>query len=330
MQIVPSSFDKSMLPPSIVTQDPYEVIEKVGRQLAPHHMKIRRNMPLDADLRCAGLGPVSVVYIEYGAQVEIEPSDTNGCYLVHSALTGITELETKSGLVSMRPDNLLVTSPNCRPLIRMTPECRHLTVRIDAAALNERARALFNMPITEPIIFDPEVAGLSQLPVMWRDLLFHICRQHVWLKAMPNSMRVRDQYAAILMDLLISNQTHNYSDRIRVGASDISPWHVRKARAIIDRDLAEPLPISALAARVGVSVRSLQNGFKQFLGVTPVEYVRRERLSRLHQALQSAEGNPSVTEIMLDSGIANFGRYAHYYKQRYGCSPSETLRRNRR
>jgi transcriptional regulator GlxA family with amidase domain len=79
---------------------------------------------------------------------------------------------------------------------------------------------------------------------------------------------------------------------------------------------------------VGVSVRSLQNGFRQFLGVTPLEYVRRHRLEQLHRALMDSQSRANVTELMLECGIANFGRYAQYYRQQYGCLPSETLRRH--
>jgi len=74
-------------------------------------------------------------------------------------------------------------------------------------------------------------------------------------------------------------------------------------------------------------VRSLQNGFKHFLGLTPLEYVRRHRLERLHAALLESDGGANVTELMLECGIVNFGRYAQYYRQQYGCLPSETLRK---
>jgi hypothetical protein len=50
-------------------------------------------------------------------------------------------------------------------------------------------------------------------------------------------------------------------------------------------------------------------------------------VAALHQALLSANSGQSVTSLMLGVGIANFGRYAHYYRQRIGVPPSVTLRR---
>jgi transcriptional regulator GlxA family with amidase domain len=41
----------------------------------------------------------------------------------------------------------------------------------------------------------------------------------------------------------------------------------------------------------------------------------------------NARGQQNVTEIMLAVGIANFGRFAQYYRQQIGESPSTTLKR---
>nr|WP_240950051.1 helix-turn-helix domain-containing protein [Novosphingobium sp. ERN07] len=131
----------------------------------------------------------------------------------------------------------------------------------------------------------------------------------------------------VLAEVLLGNYCNSYSEQIALHGNDISPRHVRRAREIIHQSLDDNISINALAAQVGVSVRSLQNGFRDFLGLTPLEYVRRHRLERLHSALMNACGETSVTELMLECGIVNFGRYAQYYRQQYGCLPSETLRR---
>jgi AraC-like DNA-binding protein len=42
---------------------------------------------------------------------------------------------------------------------------------------------------------------------------------------------------------------------------------------------------------------------------------------------RAAPGSTSVTDVLLALGINNLGRFADYYRRRYGCLPSETLRR---
>ena len=86
--------------------------------------------------------------------------------------------------------------------------------------------------------------------------------------------------------------------------------------------------IAEIAGCVGVTPRTLQNGFRQVFNMTPAEYVRDIRIQALHEALLRADPTQSVTEVMQNMGIVNFGRYAHYYRQQVGVVPSVTLKRS--
>ena len=81
-----------------------------------------------------------------------------------------------------------------------------------------------------------------------------------------------------------------------------------------------------MAARVGVTPRTLQNGFRKAFNLTPAEYIRRARVDALHQALLAADAASGVTKLMTNVGIVNFGRYAQYYRAQIGVSPSTTLK----
>ncbi|MNP71197.1 DNA-binding transcriptional regulator SoxS [compost metagenome] len=78
-----------------------------------------------------------------------------------------------------------------------------------------------------------------------------------------------------------------------------------------------------------MSIRTLQNGFTQFLKQTPTDYMRSRRLARVHEALQQALPCDSVTDILLRHGVSSFGHFATHYRKQYGCLPSETLRSGR-
>ncbi len=90
--------------------------------------------------------------------------------------------------------------------------------------------------------------------------------------------------------------------------------------------LAEGISIADVAARVGVTPRTLQNGFRKAFNVTPAEYIRRARVEALHRALLEADETAGVTNLMMNVGIVNFGRYAQYYREQIGVSPSTTLK----
>ncbi|MGO2110955.1 MAG: helix-turn-helix domain-containing protein [Pseudoclavibacter sp.] len=84
-----------------------------------------------------------------------------------------------------------------------------------------------------------------------------------------------------------------------------------------------------LAAAVGVSLRTLELGFRHELDTTPQAHVTDLRLRRAHAELVSSteEHGATVRAIAARWGFSNAGRFAQQYLAAYGERPSETLRR---
>lgn len=311
------------------SQNPDEIVDYVGKALAPHRMDTRNPDAMRAKLTTFDIAQVQIVDIEYGTDVWIDPGELESGYLVHAAMSGVGQMRSGRDETAVSPENLYVTSPGKPFNCRMTPECRHLTVKISNAAFEDYLTRVLNIATTRPLVFYPGHEGSRELPAVWRNMLNHIMNQIELAPALMTNVHTQKQYSMVLIDMLLTNYCNSYSDQIALYGNDISPWYVRRARDAIHASLEDMISISDLAQQVGVSVRSLQNGFRQFIGLTPVEYVRRHRLEKLHYALMHDGNNRSVTELMLESGIVNFGRYAQYYRQQYGCRPSDTLRSRR-
>ena len=316
-------------PPCFQSSNPDEVPDFVGKMLAPHRMDMRTPTQMSAKMSRYDIGPALLVDLQYGTDVQIDPGELDSSFLVHAALQGATKIWSGNSEFVLVPDNLHVTSPGTPMRCHLTQECRHLTMRIPRTAFEDYLTRVMNIAANRPLIFYPGTEGGHELPMTWRNMLNHIISQTQLAPAIMANSRTQKQYALVLIEMLLSNYTNSYSDQIALHGNDISPWHVRRARDIIHASLEDMISVTDLAVQVGVSVRSLQNGFRQFLGLTPVEYVRRHRLERLHSALMDNDADASVTELMLECGIVNFGRYASYYRQQYGCRPSETLRSRR-
>jgi transcriptional regulator GlxA family with amidase domain len=76
-----------------------------------------------------------------------------------------------------------------------------------------------------------------------------------------------------------------------------------------------------------MSVRSLQDGFRRYVGCAPMAYLQQVRLGRVHEALrQSDRQRVTVASVAHQWGFAHLGRFASAYRARFGASPSETLR----
>jgi transcriptional regulator GlxA family with amidase domain len=73
---------------------------------------------------------------------------------------------------------------------------------------------------------------------------------------------------------LLLAQPHNYTDALTAGDQVPPPRAVRLAMDLIQAQRERPWSTADLARAVAVSVRSLQQGFHRFTGVSPMAYLR--------------------------------------------------------
>lgn len=103
---------------------------------------------------------------------------------------------------------------------------------------------------------------------------------------------------------------------------------VERAREYIHQNLTEPIRLSDLCKYARTQARSLEYGFHEALGVSPIAYVRATRLHRVRQLLRSATVRTrSISEIALDCGFWHLSQFAVDYKRLFTESPSVTYRR---
>ena len=94
----------------------------------------------------------------------------------------------------------------------------------------------------------------------------------------------------------------------------------------IQANAANPIAVADLTGASQVSMRTLFQHFRDFVGVPPMRYLRDVRLDRAREEL--ARGG-TVTEAALRCGFSHLGRFAGAYRRRFGESPPETASRAR-
>lgn len=111
------------------------------------------------------------------------------------------------------------------------------------------------------------------------------------------------------------------------GARVAAPYYVRQAEEIMVAEAHEAPTIGDIAGRIGVSARTLSEGFRQFRGITPREFLSARRLEGFRADLEAAPPNRTVTQVASDWGFVNMGGLAGTYRKRFGELPSHTLKR---
>lgn len=95
------------------------------------------------------------------------------------------------------------------------------------------------------------------------------------------------------------------------------------------RELCHPLSMAGLARHCGVAERTLNEHFRSFVGLPPIDYHRRLRLAAARERLLEGAPNTSVTEVARRYGFNHAGRFSTQYREFFEEPPSATLRRGR-
>ncbi|MHA3021788.1 helix-turn-helix domain-containing protein [Mycobacterium sp. BMJ-28] len=142
---------------------------------------------------------------------------------------------------------------------------------------------------------------------------------------MPSALasRIRDQ---IMLTLLVA-QPNSVSARMTTDRRAVGRAAIGDAVDFIEAHPATATPHDA-AAEAGVSLRALQDNFKDALGTTPHAYILQTRLRRASNDLLAARGGflVTVTDVARRSGFTNVGRFDEEHWGAYQEKPSDTLR----
>jgi AraC-like DNA-binding protein len=181
--------------------------------------------------------------------------------------------------------------------------------------------------LTQPLRF--ELLPLSpEFERVWQHTLNYIRSfDDIGTPLFGASKAAFDEY---LLTLLLHQHPHNYSDELAKRTPTPVPGVVRRAERYIAEHADTPITVSDVAAGLGISLRSLQQGFRQFRSTTPLTYLRQVRLQRVREELLSNHSEENITEIALRHGFSHLGRFSAYYRSTFGEAPSVTWRRGKR
>jgi AraC-like DNA-binding protein len=204
---------------------------------------------------------------------------------------------------------------------------RHLAVRIDQVAVERALETLVGNSVGSPIAFDASLPLKAGAAHDWVRLLLMAHRQPECPDSLMRHSLVLDPLVETLIHGFLLVADHPYRDALAAPADPGRPAAVRDAMDIIEAGPHLPLTTSTLAIQCHVSVRTLQEWFRRYLGMSPMAYLRVVRLRRAHGDLRSAHpAQSTVATIAHRWGFTDLGRFASAHKTMYGETPLQTLR----
>ena len=101
----------------------------------------------------------------------------------------------------------------------------------------------------------------------------------------------------------------------------LAPRVLRRIREYIDGNIDQRISVELLAGLANLSVCYFVRAFKQSMGVTPHDYLIRQRVERTKQLL--SDSDMPLSEIALVAGFADQSHFSRRFRQHVGMSPRD-------
>ncbi|KZM48831.1 AraC family transcriptional regulator [Labrenzia sp. OB1] len=267
---------------------------------------------------------VSVNYLHYGADVQIDPGMLEGFYLLQVPLSGSAFVRHRGDEIEASATTATLLNPDRETQMSWHGDCRKLLLQIDRTYLNAVAEDLLGAPPAGPIRFDPAVDLTRGSGRLIRDMVVRTAELAEKAALFSGRDRAQDLWAETdLVSVLLNHHASNISHMLAAADHGALPSGIRRALAYIQANLSEPVRIADIARNADMNVRTLQKGFQRAFGLSPMQVLRNTRLDAARYQLSVRRDPPSVTDVAFTNGFSHLGRFSRDYKNRFGHLPSQ-------
>ena len=196
----------------------------------------------------------------------------------------------------LRAGTVFVTGPGRQLVIRSRSECDLLHLAVPVSLLRTRRGR------------QSDLDGLVVCDALIRQIGRLLCEA-------PSSWLII--YAELLGQLAVTRVLQLAPD---LPPSCLSQWRLKKVKAFVDANIAEPLRLSDLAAACGLSRMHFAAQFRAATGLRPHDYVLSCRIEHAKQLM--AAGESTLVQIALDAGFQSQAHFCTIFKRMAGQTPS--------
>ncbi|WP_309051468.1 AraC family transcriptional regulator [Streptomyces sp.] len=318
---------------SFRTRDVDEARQELDARYYVSRMAVveRDRRPFAARFDTVALGPLVIGDLSCGADVRMSFGEL-GAYHVNAPLSGRMEMRQGGAgpIVATAAEALLLDPAGETFLDRWTGDCRTLSVKVGAAELRDRLERLLGTPPRGALTFAPRL-DISRGPgLSWVRFARQVAYEALAGDGLArHELVARPLQEALLNGLLLAAE-HPWREALAHPGEPRRPAPVKRAMDAVRERPEHPFTTTELAALARVSVRRLQESFREYVGMSPMAYVREVRLDRVREELRAAApGEVSVGEVAWRWGFTHQGRFAARYREKFGEPPSLTLRAGR-
>ncbi|MBI5277710.1 MAG: AraC family transcriptional regulator [Burkholderiales bacterium] len=308
------------------THDVDEARQRAARALLPHDLRVDAAgaRTFRARMDVLAMGPLTVCRMAWNAAVEIDVGTLDDDYLLCLPVRGNAECRNGAVRFTAARGSAVLAGGGERFQLQASADYEPIIVRLARKAVDDAWQALSGDEPRRPIRFGPVMPTDGNA---WRAIepVLKILAD----EADPDAGESRPRHLhARLQDMLATtmllNQPHSLA-RQRLPAVGTPAARVRRAEAYMLERLGDTLTLTGIASAVGLPTRTLQWAFQSAHGMGPMQWLRRQRLLAVREALQ-VHPAPRIADTALAYGFSHLGEFSRHYRQEFRETPSDTVR----
>ncbi len=317
--------------PVLHTRSLYEARQAVTNVYLPHQLYAEDPTALDMTLNAIEQRLFTAGFLTYGTNATLRMPATEICYHVNLTTAGHTDAARQDGgrETTQARQRGVILHPEQTNTVHWSQDAEQIILKVPRVSLEAHLSDLLGRKVDSVIDFDfgldlSTAAGASLLASI--EFFVGELDRPGGIADMPLA---RDQLEAFIMSQLLTAGDHPYKDDLLAPASQVKLGRLKPVVDFIEMNADEPLTPAELARAGSMSVRTLHASFQKCFGMSPMVYVRKVRLEHVRDELRRGGGDPDfrITDVASKWGFFHLGRFAQQYKERFGESPSETVRR---
>ncbi|WP_408445210.1 anthranilate 1,2-dioxygenase regulatory protein AndR [Paraburkholderia sediminicola] len=294
-----------------------ETRERISRVMQPHLLVPSGAKAGLSHMDFVRLGGVGIGTIAFGTAMRVDVEAVDGYHLLMFCVTGQAKVRTRGRTVCVDQSNAVLCAAGEPFDAVLSPDCEQFILRIDTGLPGTQAWSARLGPGSHIHVDSPALGG-------WMQQLNLIANSSALLDLARKNDGVGRQLGRLLLELLTPGHATVAPEPNRRTAS---PGFVKRAEDFMHEHCGEVLRLPDIAMALGLAERTLRDGFQQFRGISPTQYLRQIRLDKAHEILREATADVYVSDVAMDCGLMHLGRFSIEYKKRFGESPSDTLAR---
>lgn len=287
------------------------------------------NIPVDQIQRqYVSFGSFNFSYLQWQNSVKINYQQSSHFYSIYLTLAGAIEHRINQHQTICSDCHTAVMILPGQVLKQRTDSLGEaLLISIDANLIEQTIAKLIQRTLKQPVIFDTTI----NLTDEFGDNLKRF-GQFLWQLGSESgsaSGLVIEELEQAFLACLVKGLRHTYSEDILHQEAGSLAYHAQRAQKFIETHLEANIRSGDIAASVGICPRMLEKAFACHCDCSPMQYLKRTRLHRIHEELRCAPPGTKVVDVMMRYGFMQGGQFAKAYRQMFGELPSETLKQHR-